>query len=84
MLENYHFLQVKVWRIHLFTIIQLICLTTIYLVKMFKQTSLAFPFVLILFVFLRQFVIPKIFTENEIKAVILFFSLNLFKKLVFH
>ncbi|VDN53128.1 unnamed protein product [Dracunculus medinensis] len=60
--------SVKVWRIHLFTIIQLICLTTIYLVKMFKQTSLAFPFVLILFVFLRQFVIPKIFTENEIKA----------------
>ncbi len=54
---------------HLYTWIQLLCLALIYLVKQFKQSALAFPFVLIIFVLLRQVVLPRIFTDEELKAV---------------
>uniref|UniRef100_A0A183U054 HCO3_cotransp domain-containing protein n=1 Tax=Toxocara canis TaxID=6265 RepID=A0A183U054_TOXCA len=60
---------VPVWRIHLYTTIQIGCLLVVYTVKHFKQTALAFPFVLMLFILLRQFVLTKVFTETEMKAV---------------
>ncbi|KHN85279.1 Anion exchange protein 3 [Toxocara canis] len=59
---------VPVWRIHLYTTIQIGCLLVVYTVKHFKQTALAFPFVLMLFILLRQFVLTKVFTETEMKA----------------
>uniref|UniRef100_A0AC35U7A9 Anion exchange protein n=1 Tax=Rhabditophanes sp. KR3021 TaxID=114890 RepID=A0AC35U7A9_9BILA len=60
--------NVKLKRMHLFTIIQIICLVFIYFVKSQKKIALAFPFVLILFILIRQFLIPLIFDEKEIKA----------------
>ncbi|VDN88614.1 unnamed protein product [Brugia pahangi] len=53
---------------HLYTAIQIICLIIIYAVKYFKRTALAFPFILMLFILLRQFFLKKIFTEKELKA----------------
>lgn len=54
---------------HLYTWIQLMCLFFVFTVKYFKQTALAFPFVLMLFIIFRQKILPKIFTDKELKAV---------------
>uniref|UniRef100_A0A915NGP0 Bicarbonate transporter-like transmembrane domain-containing protein n=1 Tax=Meloidogyne floridensis TaxID=298350 RepID=A0A915NGP0_9BILA len=61
--------EMSIWRMHLYTWIQLICLFVVYTVKYFKKTALAFPFVLMLFIFLRQIVLPHIFTQPELKAI---------------
>ncbi|CAD5219178.1 unnamed protein product [Bursaphelenchus okinawaensis] len=60
--------QVGIWRMHLFTWIQIICLSFIYMVKHYKKTALAFPFVLMLFIMFRELVLPKVFTDKELKA----------------
>uniref|UniRef100_A0AAF5PG30 Anion exchange protein n=2 Tax=Wuchereria bancrofti TaxID=6293 RepID=A0AAF5PG30_WUCBA len=60
--------SVDIRRMHLYTAIQIICLIIIYAVKYFKRTALAFPFILMLFILLRQFCLKKIFTEKELKA----------------
>lgn len=57
---------------HLYTFIQIFCLGFVYMVKYFQTSALAFPFVLIMFILIRQFVLPKIFHEKEIKAVRIF------------
>lgn len=54
---------------HFYTWIQLCCLLIVYLVKHFKQTALAFPFILMLFIIFRQMILSKIFTEKELQAV---------------
>lgn len=54
---------------HLYTWIQLVCLFMVYLVKHFKKTALAFPFVLMIFIVFRQLVLPKVFSDKELKAV---------------
>ncbi|KAI6234600.1 HCO3-cotransp domain-containing protein [Aphelenchoides fujianensis] len=59
---------VGVWRMHSFTIIQIGLLLFVYIVKHFKRTALLFPFVLMLFIVFRQLVMPKIFSEKELKA----------------
>ncbi|VDK42559.1 unnamed protein product [Anisakis simplex] len=60
--------MVGVSRMHLYTAIQVGCLIIVYTVKYFKQTALAFPFVLMLFILFRQCVLTKTFTEVELKA----------------
>uniref|UniRef100_A0A9J2P7R1 Anion exchange protein n=1 Tax=Ascaris lumbricoides TaxID=6252 RepID=A0A9J2P7R1_ASCLU len=60
---------VSVWRMHLYTTIQTMCLLVVYTVKHYKETALSFPFILMLFILLRQCVLTKIFTADEIKAV---------------
>ncbi|VDK84007.1 unnamed protein product, partial [Onchocerca ochengi] len=60
--------SVDIRRMHLYTSIQIICLIIIYVVKYFKRTALAFPFILMLFILLRQLFLKKIFTEKELKA----------------
>ncbi|CAG9540641.1 unnamed protein product [Cercopithifilaria johnstoni] len=60
--------SVDIRRMHLYTTIQIICLIIIYAVKYFKRTALAFPFILMLFILLRQLFLKKIFTEKELKA----------------
>ncbi|KAH7693669.1 anion exchange protein 3-like protein, partial [Aphelenchoides avenae] len=55
-------------RLDPYTVIQATCALMLYLVKHFKQTSLGFPFVLVLFAVFRQVVMPVVFTEKELNA----------------
>ncbi|XP_072307160.1 anion exchange protein 2b isoform X1 [Eucyclogobius newberryi] len=57
--------KVRTLRMHLFTCIQLVCLAVLWAV-MSTQASLAFPFVLILTVPVKIFVLGRIFTPREI------------------
>ncbi|OCT73621.1 anion exchange protein 2 [Xenopus laevis] len=59
--------KVRTLRMHLFTALQLVCLTILWIV-MSTAASLAFPFILILTVPLRLFILRKIFTEREMKC----------------
>uniref|UniRef100_A0A3Q0T1C7 Anion exchange protein n=1 Tax=Amphilophus citrinellus TaxID=61819 RepID=A0A3Q0T1C7_AMPCI len=56
--------KVRTLRMHLFTCIQLVCLAVLWAV-MSTQASLAFPFVLILTVPVKMFVLRQIFTARE-------------------
>uniref|UniRef100_A0A8C3CBT1 Anion exchange protein n=1 Tax=Cairina moschata TaxID=8855 RepID=A0A8C3CBT1_CAIMO len=60
--------RVKTWRMHLFTLTQILMLALLWGVKA-SPASLALPFVLILTVPLRRFLLPKIFREIELKCV---------------
>lgn len=59
--------RVSTMRMHLFTLIQLVCLGVLWAVKM-SNFSLALPFVLILTVPLRMFMTGKLFTAMEMKC----------------
>ncbi|XP_050183564.1 band 3 anion transport protein isoform X1 [Myiozetetes cayanensis] len=59
--------RVKTWRMHLFTFTQIIVLVLLWVVKS-TPASLALPFVLILTVPLRRFLLPKIFHDIELKC----------------
>ncbi|XP_068022513.1 band 3 anion transport protein isoform X3 [Melanerpes formicivorus] len=59
--------RVKTWRMHLFTLIQIIVLVLLWVVKS-TPASLALPFVLILTVPLRRFLLPKIFQDVELRC----------------
>ncbi|XP_041491866.1 band 3 anion transport protein [Microtus oregoni] len=59
--------RVKTWRMHLFTVIQIICLAALWVVKS-TPASLALPFVLILTVPLRRFLLPLIFSGLELQC----------------
>ncbi|CAO2645551.1 Band 3 anion transport protein, partial [Lemmus lemmus] len=59
--------RVKTWRMHLFTVIQIICLAALWVVKS-TPVSLALPFVLILTVPLRRFLLPLIFSGLELQC----------------
>lgn len=67
--SNQHvLLQVKTWRMNMFTIIQLGCIVALWAVKS-TVASLAFPFVLIMTVPLRRLILSRIFEERELQAV---------------
>nr|AEB80408.1 SLC4A1 [Lemur catta] len=59
--------RVEIWRMHLFTGIQIICLAVLWVVKS-TPASLALPFVLILTVPLRRFLLPLIFKNLELQC----------------
>ncbi|XP_053323384.1 anion exchange protein 2 isoform X2 [Spea bombifrons] len=59
--------KVRTLRMHLFTALQLVCLAILWAV-MSTAASLAFPFILILTVPLRIFLLRRIFTEREMKC----------------
>uniref|UniRef100_A0A8B9STB4 Anion exchange protein n=1 Tax=Anas platyrhynchos TaxID=8839 RepID=A0A8B9STB4_ANAPL len=59
--------RVKTWRMHLFTLTQILVLALLWGVKA-SPASLALPFVLILTVPLRRFLLPRIFREIELKC----------------
>nr|XP_048301761.1 band 3 anion transport protein [Myodes glareolus] len=59
--------RVKTWRMHLFTVIQIVCLAGLWAVKS-SSASLALPFVLILTVPLRRFLLPLIFSGLELQS----------------
>ncbi len=60
--------QVRTWKMHLFTGIQVVALAILWAVKS-TAASLAFPFLLILLIPVRKFLLPKIFSQEELKAV---------------
>uniref|UniRef100_A0AAQ4R0A0 Anion exchange protein n=1 Tax=Gasterosteus aculeatus aculeatus TaxID=481459 RepID=A0AAQ4R0A0_GASAC len=57
--------KVRTLRMHLFTCIQVVCLASLWAV-MSTQASLAFPFVLILTIPVKMFLLSRIFTSREI------------------
>ncbi|XP_069883954.1 band 3 anion transport protein [Dipodomys merriami] len=59
--------RVRTWRMHLFTGIQIICLAVLWGVKS-SALSLALPFILILTVPLRRFLLPFIFSKLELQC----------------
>uniref|UniRef100_A0A8C9S1G7 Anion exchange protein n=1 Tax=Scleropages formosus TaxID=113540 RepID=A0A8C9S1G7_SCLFO len=59
--------KVRTLRMHLFTGIQVICLAVLWAV-MSTVASLAFPFVLILTVPVKMFLLPRIFTAREMQC----------------
>ncbi|KFM13365.1 Band 3 anion transport protein, partial [Aptenodytes forsteri] len=59
--------RVKTWRMHLFTFTQIVVLVLLWAVKS-TEASLALPFVLILTVPLRRFLLPRIFRDIELKC----------------
>ena len=61
-------LQVRTLRMHSYTFIQVICLGVLWVVKS-TQAALGFPFVLLLLVPLRRYLLPKIYTETELEEV---------------
>ncbi|XP_017945571.1 anion exchange protein 3 isoform X2 [Xenopus tropicalis] len=65
--EHPYVVKVCTWRMHLFTCVQLSCIVILWVVKS-SPASLAFPFLLILTVPLRRFVLPRFFQERELKA----------------
>ncbi|XP_051554781.1 anion exchange protein 2-like isoform X2 [Myxocyprinus asiaticus] len=58
--------KVRTLRMHLFTCFQLVCLAVLWTV-MSTAASLAFPFVLVLTVPFRRFLLPRIFTQREMQ-----------------
>ncbi|XP_059812609.1 solute carrier family 4 member 1b (Diego blood group) isoform X1 [Hypanus sabinus] len=59
--------KVHTRRMHIFTLIQLICIAILWAINK-SRASLAFPFILILTVPLRMFVLTKIFSALEMKC----------------
>uniref|UniRef100_A0A6Q2Y447 Anion exchange protein n=1 Tax=Esox lucius TaxID=8010 RepID=A0A6Q2Y447_ESOLU len=60
--------KVKTLRMHLYTLIQLVCLAALWAV-MSTVASLAFPFVLILTVPVKMFLLSRVFTSREMQCV---------------
>uniref|UniRef100_A0A8C4WQ47 Anion exchange protein n=1 Tax=Gopherus evgoodei TaxID=1825980 RepID=A0A8C4WQ47_9SAUR len=65
--DHVYVVKVKTWRMNLFTCIQLACIVVLWVVKS-TVASLAFPFVLIMTVPLRRFLLPRFFQDRELKA----------------
>ncbi|XP_035660515.1 anion exchange protein 2-like isoform X3 [Branchiostoma floridae] len=59
--------KVKTRKIHIFTVIQLVFITLLWIVKS-TQAALAFPFLLILLIPFRNHVMKKFYTETEMEA----------------
>ncbi|XP_056333445.1 anion exchange protein 2a isoform X1 [Danio aesculapii] len=59
--------KVRTLRMHLFTCLQLVCLAVLWIV-MSTAASLAFPFVLVLTVPFRRFLLSRIFSHREIQC----------------
>lgn len=53
-------------RVHLFTVIQLFFFALLYVVKNFKMISIAFPLFILLCIPVRLYLLPKIFTDDEL------------------
>jgi len=59
--------RVRTWRMHLYTVIQLLCLGGLLGIK-FTPVAIGFPFFLALLIPLRLVVLPKVFTDQELEA----------------
>lgn len=64
---DYIFLrQVPLKRVHLFTLIQLLCLVALWVIKSFKVISIAFPLMLVVLIGVRK-ALDFLFTQRELK-----------------
>lgn len=61
-------IQVRTFRMHLFTFIQLLAIAALWAIKS-TQAALAFPFILILLVPVRLVLLKYMFTEKELSVV---------------
>ncbi|XP_060111244.1 band 3 anion transport protein [Heteronotia binoei] len=59
--------KVKTWRMHIFTLTQILCLGVLWGVKS-SPASLSLAFILILTVPLRRFLLPRYFSDLELKC----------------
>ncbi len=66
---TFFFFQVRTYKMHLFTGIQIVCLGILWVVKS-TQAALAFPFFLILTIPLKKYVLPRFFSEKELLQVL--------------
>lgn len=57
--------HVRLYRVHLFTFIQIICLVILYALKMNKTISITFPLMVVCLVFIR-FALNYVFTDKEL------------------
>ena len=53
-------------RVHLFTAIQLFFFALLYVVKSFKMIAIAFPIMILLCIPVRMYLLPKIFSNDEL------------------
>lgn len=53
---------------HLFTVVQLVCLALLWVV-MASAAALAFPFMLLLTIPVRMLILPRLFTRRELLSV---------------
>lgn len=60
--------QVRTLRMHLFTVVQLVCLALLWVV-MASAAALAFPFMLLLTIPVRMLILPRLFTRRELLSV---------------
>ncbi|CAG0880209.1 unnamed protein product [Darwinula stevensoni] len=58
--------QVPLKRVHLFTIVQLLCFILLWVIKSFKDTSILFPFMLVVMVGIRK-LLDFVFEPRELK-----------------
>ncbi|XP_078259387.1 anion exchange protein 3-like [Rhinoraja longicauda] len=65
--DHVYVTKVRTWKMNLFTCIQLFCIGVLWAIKS-TIISLAFPFVLILTVPTRRYLLPKFFREQELMA----------------
>ncbi|GAV02076.1 hypothetical protein RvY_12687-2 [Ramazzottius varieornatus] len=64
---NYIYLRhVQISRVHLFTLIQLLCLATLWVLKSFQQTAMLFPVMVGALVAVRM-LLDKVFKQEELK-----------------
>ncbi len=71
------FVQVKTFKMHVYTVIQIVLLVILWIVKS-TQASLAFPFLLILCVPVRKYILPYFFDTKELSMVSLCPASHLF------
>ncbi|VDL74183.1 unnamed protein product [Nippostrongylus brasiliensis] len=60
--------SVRMRRVHLFTVIQLLSIGALFLVKHTKSISMIFPLMLVFMVLIRMFILEKIFTRSEMAS----------------
>ena len=65
---DYPFLRaIPTSRVHLFTVLQLLCFVTLWLIQTFKESSILFPIMLVLLIGIRK-LLDFVFTSNELKV----------------
>ncbi|XP_023223623.1 sodium-driven chloride bicarbonate exchanger-like [Centruroides sculpturatus] len=58
--------HVPTTRVHLFTLVQLVCLILLWVIKSYKPTSIAFPLMLVVMIGVRK-LLDFVFTQRELK-----------------
>uniref|UniRef100_A0A0N5C335 Anion exchange protein n=1 Tax=Strongyloides papillosus TaxID=174720 RepID=A0A0N5C335_STREA len=58
--------NMPMYRVHLFTVTQIVCLTGLFLVKYNKTTSMIFPLMIVLIIIIRLTILKVLFKEREL------------------